>query len=198
MAPRKTPKLMRLRKSWQKGLRSLPSLDGKRYRLDEYAIEPLPIGLNTQFDVTDDRQVEIARVLRDDALAKRIIRLQSTLYPYGTVPELIMVDFLQKKGERYKYQAQLFGGWRSAGLVPDFVVSRRGTAHAILINGNYWHNLPGKKVKDASDKLRLLNTYYDGDLIQNVTIVWESQIMQPNPAREAVLTDALSGIERGP
>jgi hypothetical protein len=197
MAPRPTPKLARIRKAWQDGLRSLPSLDGKRHRIGD-EIKPLPSGMNEQFDTTDDREVEIARVLRDDALAKRIVKLQSTIYPYGTVPELIMVDFLMKKGERYKFQAQLYGGWRSAGLVPDFVVSRAGTAHALLINGNYWHNLPGKRTKDASDKLRLLNSYYDGEVIKSATIVWESQIMQPNPARDNVLGDAIAGIERGP
>lgn len=197
MAPRKTPKFQRLRKSWQEGLRSLPGLDGVRHRVGE-EITPLPPGINEQFDVTNDQEVELARVLRDDALARRIISLQNKDYPYGTMPELIMVDYLQKRGERYKYQAQLFGGWRSGGLIPDFVVSRAGLARAILINGNYWHNVPGKKVKDASDKLRLLNSYFDGDKITDVTIVWESQLMQPNPAREAVMQDAITGIEHGP
>jgi hypothetical protein len=114
-------------------------------------------------------------------------------HPYGTVPELIMLDFLEMKGERYKYQAQLYGGWRSGGLIPDFVVSRGGQARALLINGTYWHNVPGKREKDASDKLRILGSYFDGELITGVTIVWESRLM--GPGRNSVMEDALAGIE---
>jgi hypothetical protein len=114
-------------------------------------------------------------------------------HPYGTVPELIMLDFLEQKGERYKYQAQLYGGWRSGGLIPDFVVSRGGQARALLINGNYWHNVPGKREKDAADKLRILNSYFDGERISAVTIVWESRLM--GSGRNAVMQDAIVGIE---
>jgi len=197
MPKHKQPKLTRIRKLWGKGLRSLALLDGHRIRGD-YEVKPLPAGLNTQFDVTEDDVNEIAKLLGDDALARRVRQLQHSRFPYGTVPELIMVDFLEKRGERYKYQAQLFGGWRGGGLVPDFVVSRGGKGRAILINGNYWHNIPGKKVKDAADKLRLINAFYEGELITEADIIWESKIMQPNPGRERALDNVLVGIEEGP
>ena len=76
------------------------------------------------------------------------------------------------------------------------MVSRGGTSRAILINGDYWHNIPGKREKDASDKLRLLNSYYEGEVITSVIIVWESRLM--GPGREQTMQNALAGIEDGP
>jgi hypothetical protein len=171
---------------------SLPDITGRRKRKAP-ALPLLPAGLNTFIDVVDDEEQELARALNDDRLARRIMRLKRGDYPYGTVPELIMLDFLMEKNERYKYQAQLFGGWRSGGLVPDFVVSRGGTARALLINGNYWHKVPGKQEKDASDKLRLTGSFYDGEVISDVTIVWESRLMSHE--RRATMEQALQGVE---
>jgi hypothetical protein len=181
----------RLRK--MPALASLPYLDGKRRR----RLEPLPLlpsGGMTQVDVTPDEEQELARVLKDEKLARRVVSLQQE-HPYGTVPEMLLLDFLQQKGERYKYQAQLFGGFRSGGLVPDFVVSRGGSSRAILVNGSYWHNVPGKREKDASDKLRLLNSYYEGELITSAVIVWESRLMAPS--RDVTMEAALAGVEMG-
>jgi hypothetical protein len=191
----KQPKLRRVRKAWGDGLASLPLLDGKRKRKQETVDVISNIGYNTQSDVTPDDIQVLAKIFRDDGLAKRVRQLQKDRYPYGTVPEMVMLDFLERKGETFHYQAQVMGGWRGGGLVPDFVVSRGGTQTAILIQGIYWHNLPGKREKDIADKLRLLGSYYEGKTIDNVVFVWETQIMQPNPKREIVLEDAIVAHE---
>lgn len=194
----KPPQFKRIRKAWGKGLRSLPRLDGKRYRTDLPALNPLPVGENTQFDTTPDDINELAKALQNENLAKRIRKLQHTKYPYGTVPELLMLDYLSSQGERYKYQAELFGGFRNGGLVPDFVLQRAGGWRALNIQGQYWHNVPGKAVKDASDKLRMLGASYEGQPILDVVFVWERRLMSPDSSRERTLQNATLGIEEGP
>jgi hypothetical protein len=171
---------------------TLPDMTGRRKRKEE-PLPLLPVGDDFHVDTTDDFYDRLSSALKNDQLARKVVNLIKDKHPYGTVPEMIMLDFLEQKGERYKYQAQLYGGWRSGGLVPDFVVSRGGQARALLVNGSYWHNVPGKREKDAADKLRLLNSYFDGELITGVTIVWESRLM--GAGRNTVMEDALVGIE---
>lgn len=199
MTKLKQPKLQRIRKAWAKGLRSLPTLDGKRHRkFSLESLKPLPVGLNTEFDTTEDDVNELAKVLQDDALARRIRKLQHEKYPYGTVPELLMLDYLTTRGERYKYQAELFGGFRSGGLVPDFVLQRAGGWRAVNIQGQYWHQVPGKAVKDAADKLRMTGAMYQGQPILDVVFVWERKLMTTGVQRERTLQNATLGIEEGP
>jgi hypothetical protein len=124
-----------------------------------------------------------------------VLKLKNDRYPYGTMPELVIYEFLERTEERFTYQAQLMGGYRAGGLVPDFVITRDGLAHVWLIQGIYWHNIPGKRVKDMADKLRMLGEYHNGNPIEKVTFIWENHIMQPNPMREVVMQDALVGIE---
>ena len=195
----KTPKPKRLRGAWSEGYRSLPTLDGRRHRNPTLLTLPTPeFGFKEQFDTTEDDVQELAKVLQDESLARRIRKLQHTKYPYGTVPELLMLDFLDSRGERYKYQAQLFGGFRYGGLVPDFVIAKAGGWRAINIQGQYWHNIPGKKVKDAADKLRMVGATYEGQQITDVIFVWERRLMQPDTQRDRTLENAVAGVEEGP
>lgn len=189
------PKLRRVRKVWHDGLRSLPGLDGRRKRKEAYPIEDIPVGRNTVFDVTPDNEAELARVLGDAALARRLRALQRDKYPYGTMPELVIYDFLQRKQENFVYQMQLFGGYRAGGLVPDFAIKKAQGWLVWLIQGIYWHNIPGKREKDMADKLRLRGSYYHGEIIYEVVFLWENRIMTTNPARETVMEDGLGGIE---
>jgi hypothetical protein len=185
----------RIRKAWHKGLASLPLVDGRRRRYDGYPLKDIPVGRNTGFDLNDDQLSELARVLRDLQLARRVLQIQRERHPYGTMPELVILEFLERKNVDFTYQAQLNGGYRAGGLVPDFVIDKNGTGHVLAIQGIYWHNVPGKREKDQTDKLRLLTEYHNGKPITLVTFVWENRIMQGNPARERVLEDALTGIE---
>lgn len=196
MSRPKTLSLKRLRGAWAKGFNSLPTLDGDRHRTDEKPFQPLPLGAPETFDVTEDDVGHLARVLQDEALAKRIKHMQTDNYPYGTLPEMLMMDFLDTKHERYVYQAQIAGGHRG-GLVPDFALQKAGGWRALLIQGQYWHNVPGKAVKDESDRLRLIGSIYNGQPIMDVVFVWERRLMQSNPGRDVVLQNALAGIEQG-
>lgn len=119
-------------------------------------------------------------------------------FPYGTVPELLALDFLRSHREQYIYQAQLLGGFRPGGVVPDFLVMRNAAITALLIQGNYWHNLPGMKQADEVDKYRLLGTTYEGRRIQRVVFVWETRLISGREGRDSVMENALSGIELGP
>ncbi len=103
-----------------------------------------------------------------------------------------MLDYLQSTGEKYTYQAELYGGFRPGGVVPDFVVSRSGNGLALLINGTYWHR-PNGPQNDAADKLRIVGQYFNGDLITQAVIVWESRLMASD--RRATMQAALSGQE---
>ena len=116
MAPRKTPKLQRIRKAWQKGLRSLPLASGRRVRPQINQLDPIPIGENVAFDVTPDEEVELANALGNTQLARRVMALKKK-YPYATFIELIMVDYLDKVGEKYKFTSQAvwwLSGWRAS------------------------------------------------------------------------------------
>lgn len=188
------PKLRRIRKLWGKGLRSLPAIDGKRYRAAE-ELATIPTGLNTEFDVTDDDVNEIAKTLGDDNLAKRIRKMQREKYTNATVLELVLVDFLDREGEKYVYQAMLYGGNRPGGVIPDFLLVDSGTA--VLANGQFWHNRPEVRASDETDKLKIKGSYFEGTLIRKVIEVWENQVMQPNPQRENALQGMLAGIEYG-
>lgn len=199
MTKQLVPKPRRLRSAYDKGYRSLPDINGKRHRKEtNTTVARLDFGHKSQFDVTPDDVNELASVIRDDNLARRIRKLQKDKYPYGTVPELLMLDYLDAHGERYKYQAQLLGGFRNGGLVPDFVVQRAGGWRALNIQGQYWHQVPGKMVKDAADKLRMIGLPYEGQPIVDVVFVWERRLMQPAVGRDQVMQNAVAGIEEGP
>ncbi len=180
--------LHRLRKL--RTLTTLPDITGRRKR-KKGVFPSLPDGLNEVFDTTDDLESKLAHALHDDQLARRVVSLKDK-DPYGTVIELIVLDFLQSVGERYTYQAELYGGFRAGGVVPDFVVSRSGNGLALLINGTFWHRPDGPQ-NDAADKLRITGSYFNGDLITNTVILWETRVMAPD--RRSTMIAALGGQE---
>jgi hypothetical protein len=173
-------------------LKSLPSLTGERRK--DSKPDPYVSQEHTSFDSTDDTEDRLARELKSRAMAKKVLGLKKE-YPYGTVPELLAMDWLRTNRERYVWQAQLYGGFRSGGIVPDFLVHRNSSITALLVQGNYWHNLPGMKTADESDRQRLLGTSYEGQRIKKVVFVWETRLMR---SRDDVMRHALSGIELGP
>lgn len=158
-----------------------------RMKLEEISRE------KTTFDTGDDWEQRVARDTNNPQLARRLSSLRRR-YPYGTVPELIMLDWLERRNERYIYQAQLFGGWVKGGVVPDFVLPRHGRATAVFINGNFWHDRPGKREKDRADKMRVLGEYVGGVKVTQSVIVWESRLLRdPDETMES----AVAGFELG-
>lgn len=131
-----------------------------------------------QADTTPDALDDLVRLLGDAALAKRVLTLKQQ-YPGGTVPELVVYDWLrQKEWLKFDYQVALFGGRRAPkgdGLIPDFVVWL-DASYAMVWNvqGEYWH---GETLeKDATNRLRMLGLVVDGARIEAVVELWEDDI----------------------
>lgn len=134
---------------------------------------------------------ELTNRLGDRKLAERVIALQS-VYPNGTVPELVTMDWLKRGGWRYVYQAELYGGRADkGGLLPDFVVEA-GSGMAWQIQGEYWHGRNATKaVSDAEAALRLTGQSVGGIRIDKVVNLWESDIYAKRPQ---IFYYALAGL----
>lgn len=147
--------------------------------------------------VQSEGEADLASALGDEQWAKDIRKLQEK-NPYGTVIEMLAMDWLDKNLADYVYQARVNGGYRPGGTVPDFVV-RSGDNEwiALLVNGNYWHNVPGTQ-NDQTDKVRLVGSYYEGKRIKTAVILWESRLMQGKDQRDAAMSSALQGVELPP
>lgn len=174
-------------------LSGLPDLFGRRRRP---ALPELPtIAVDGEnISPEEERRREIARLVGDDGLSYRVMKLQAE-HPNGTVPELVTMDWLQRQAMMYSYQVDLFGG-RRGGLIPDFVVQNGAQADAWLVQGEYFHTRHGKVAADAADKLRLRGAEFNGSRIQNVIEVWDSRILN-RTQREQTFQAARAGQEMG-
>lgn len=175
-----------------KSLKTLKDLGGRRLT-EQPPPDPYATREKEKFDPTSDDEDKLARELNDRQLAKKIMGQKKT-HPYGTVPELLAVDWLASHNEDYAWQVQLNGGFRQGGVVPDILVMRAAAVTALLINGNYWHNLPGMRTADQADKLLLKAQNFKGMPISNAVIVWESRLMKN---RDEVMWAAMAGQELG-
>jgi hypothetical protein len=171
-------------------LKTLSGIGGRREALHSYRLEEISRA-KEDFHVDNAWEDRVARETGSRPLAKRVSRLRRK-YPYGTVPELLALDWLEAKGERYIFQAQLYGGWRPGGLIPDFLLFRSSRAIAINIMGNHWHDQPGKRERDESDRLRMLGSTYAGSRIDKVVFVWENALVRN---RDSVMENALMGMD---
>ena len=118
----------------------------------------------------------------DSNLAKRIVSLQQK-FPQGTIPELLVYDWLRKEGLGFDYQVELYGGRRFAGgLVPDFVLYRdRTNADIWQVHGDYWHSLARKGFHDQTANLRMLGQIINGATVKRVIELWESDLYRLRP-----------------
>ena len=160
------------------GTRGLPRLPG-----------PPPLPTAEQFEDDALRTLELR--IGDVTLAKRVQKLQAK-YPVGSVPELIVLDWLTRNGWQHLYQHALFGG-RSlrGGLLPDFVVFTGGSASAWQVQGEYWHSTKLKGDADRIANLRMLGQEVDGSRIETVVEMWEDDIYRKRPQ---IFYMALAGI----
>lgn len=184
-------------KSKSKGaFKSFAGLDGKRRREPRELPPPTPAKEEAP-QVRSEGEDDLAQALGDEQWARDIRRLQQR-NPNSTVIEMLAMDWLDKNLAKYVYQARVNGGYRPGGNVPDFVVRTPDNEWmALLVNGNYWHNVPGTQ-NDQTDKLRLVGSYYEGARIKNAVILWESRMMQGRSQLDALMNDALSGVEHPP
>lgn len=187
------PDLKRLRK--RKGLKGLPGLGRKARTL------PLPV-LGQQPTrvavLTDERLARLTNQLGEQALAKRVLALQQK-WPLGTVPELIVMDFLERRHFSYEFQFWVFGGRaRKGGAVLDFVIDVGTGVIAVWVNGNYWHGRAGRSEVDHAQRLAVMGIRIWGKRVSATVSIWESRIATNNKfKREQALNAMIQGKELG-
>lgn len=118
----------------------------------------------------------------DRKLAAKIVSLQQE-FPKGTVPELVIYEWLRRMGYQFSYQVSLYGGRNfEGGLVPDFVIFRdRTSADAWQCQGMYWHSVGRKGLHDERSNLRMLGQIVEGATIRRVLSLWEDDIYTKRP-----------------
>lgn len=153
-----------------------------------------PFTYNIFEEPVDQILTELTRLIGDEKTATRVRNLQYE-FPNGTVPELVVMDWLQSNKYHYIYQGMLYGGRASAGgLLPDFVVQSNGAqGMALQVQGDYWHGKRSveKQFQDAADNLRLVGQTVGGIRISKVVGVWESDLYN---RRETAMRMALAGV----
>jgi len=180
-----------------KSLKKLRGLGGS-YKLPpipDLSVEPERIAA-----VTDDAVQNLTNPLGDEQLAKRVLKMKKNEYPNATMPELVAIDFLKRRGTKWGFQVWALGGRKTiGGQVLDLIVDM-GMGIAIWeIQGNYWHNRPGKMQLDKAQKFALVGIEIWGKPVTKVLEIWESRIMTDNRSRRRqVFEMAMSGIELGP
>lgn len=134
----------------------------------------------------------IKRLGGDSSLAKRILSLQKK-FPVGTIPEMIVYDWLRQQGLSFEYQVELYGGRNfSGGLVPDFVLYQdRTNADIWSVNGDYWHSISRKGLHDQTASLRMLGQIINGATVKRVVELWERDLYAMRPQ---IFYYALAGI----
>lgn len=147
----------------------------------------------SRVDEAPDELDRIVRILGDPKTADRVYKLKRR-YPYGTLPELVVLDWLERMQIAYKYQVSAFGGRRNrGGLVPDFLVPNQGKAMVWLVQGEYWHSTGRKGWEDHTAKLRLTGRWVDGYQVRQVLELWESDLY--GGRADQTLRLAMAGIE---
>ena len=146
-------------------------------------------------DLTPPQERELARRLgdrpQDRRLAKRLLRLQEQ-FPQSSLPELVVLDWLRRRGVPHTYQGTLLGGRAvRGGLVPDFVVRVGGEAYVWEVQGQYWHTQIGQRSADMAKRMRYLGQVFDGLRITRVVYLWEDDIYRRRPT---IFRLAMAGI----
>lgn len=175
-----------------KGVMGLVGIDGKRIRKRKQEFfEPL---LQDSKRLYSEKEADIARLVGSQRIARKVIALMRQ-YPNGTLPELLVMDWLNDVGEEYVYQAPLNGG-RSVkgGLVADFLVPVGAGWACWFIQGDYWHTKVGTIEKNTVDKTVALAQEYAGRKVESALELWEGRLYKQ---RDYICQMAMSGIEVG-
>lgn len=177
----------------KRGLPGLPGMRRKRRAEDNIgALEKL----GESFDLVDTELAEIERALGDRNRAKRVLKIKRTQYPNATLPELVCIEWLQRRSIEFLFQEGLLGGrLYKGGVVPDLIVYQGKDAVVWAVQGNYWHTRPGMEQRDTRAHHLILGLEVYGHRITAVVAVWERRILADT---DSVLSAALLGIEQGP
>lgn len=145
-------------------------------------------------DLEDDELERMLYRLKDATLVKRVRKLRGQ-WPNATLPELVTMDFLLRRGIRHVFQAG-FGKSRTGGFItPDFVVQiGPGMAAVWEVQGGFWHTKHKTPDSDRRRSAYFMNRSYQGMKIVKYVELWESRIYSQNPQ---VFEAALSGFNLG-
>ena len=148
-------------------------------------------GAGALVDLRPAAERDLARLLGDEALARRLVRMQQRM-PVASLPELIVFDWLQRNDIPFVFQGEFKGGrTRLGGTVPDFVVNVGGRGLVLRVQGDYWHTRPGNSEKDFGQKVAMMGRTINGLRVQNVVDLWESDLYQRG---ERTMQLAMAGI----
>ena len=130
-----------------------------RGRRTEFYVPDLP-GPEA-FDITDDIEDRIFNEVKDRGIAKRVRQLQFR-YPAGSLPELVLMDWLQRHRIPFRYQVPLFGA-RSlmGGQILDFTTRITNGLLVMRVMG-YYHERPPQVRTDAAQRLALRSARVEG------------------------------------
>lgn len=175
--------------------RGLPGLPGmRRKRRAEDNVGTLE-KFSEAFDLVDNELAEIERALGDRGRAKRVLKIKREQYPNATLPELVCIEWLQRRSIEFLFQQGLLGGrLYKGGVVPDLIVYQGSDALVWAVQGNYWHQRPGMEGRDTRAYHLIMGLQVYGHRITAVVAVWERRILADT---DGVLNAALMGIEQG-
>jgi len=162
--------------------------DPRQHRAEELEpMEELP-PLAEDIRSEEERELE-GRIGREWAKVVQRLRDQDVV---GSVPELMVYGWLERRGVPFEFQSSMFGGRQvRGGLVPDFVLNHLTEALAILrVQGEYWHERV--EGEDRAAKVRLLGAYINGQPVAYVVDVWENDVYS---RIDAAMEAALAGRE---
>lgn len=142
--------------------------------------------------LTDEEQLDLARILNSERLAKECLKLMAA-NGRMSLPEAIVMVYLDRWRYPYLYQESIFGGrTQKGGTVMDFLVDMGGAWVAILVQGNYWHTLEGVRQRDLATKIQVIGQELHGLIVQFAVELWEQPLIDYT-RRERVIRDGLQG-----
>lgn len=177
-----------------KDLRGLPGL-GRPAK--QPPLPNLEASLPTYAVNQDDELLRLSNLLGDPRLAKKLIHLKAKKYPDATLPELVALEWLERRQIPFVFQQWLLGGRAiRGGQVVDMVVDAGPEVLIWEIQGDYWHQRPGQPQMDEAQKFALMGLTVFGKRVKAVVSLWERRLMNKQ-LRQPVLEMAMSGIELG-
>jgi hypothetical protein len=179
-------------------LKSMKRLPGLGKPVKQQPLPDLDEGPQRIESTTDNELTNLANRLEDMQLAKRVLKLKKKFFNTisGTIIELIIMDYLERRNYKYEYQKWILGGRAlRGGQVVDFAVDVGTRVVVIEPQGEYWHTRPGKIQMDAAQKLALMGIEIWGKPVVVVEI-WERRLMGKH-TRQQALDMAMMGIELG-
>jgi hypothetical protein len=184
-----------------KGLKkpkSMKRLSGLGRKHKQQPLPKLDSGPERIESLVDEELQKLSLQLGDERLAKRILKLRNKFYNVieGTIPELIIMDYLDRKNAKYEFQKWILGGRAlRGGQVVDFAIDAGMRVVVVEPQGGYWHTRPGNVAKDLAQRIALMGITIWGKKVV-VCEVWERRLLDKH-LRPQVLDAMMRGEELG-